>query len=176
MTQKIKSMLRAAYPFAAASLIADVLDIWLPVSPEARSLQVLLGIATGILALAGFLATARSFLLINLHEKVYSTESYQDRVRARTGLKDADIYGPLKTFDKRLGFCLWCCCLAIACLWIAALLHSQDKESWPARFSAEVAFGLTIVTIFTFTRAAVSMNRNFQAIIDEWAHQARNRT
>lgn len=186
-SSKGKTALKAGVPVLVGIGIAIPAHLFFRMQEAARAPQVLYGIASGMLALSGFIATARSFLIFKMHECVYVNKEYQERVRSVYGPKEP-VYRPLSKLDKRLGKCLWSCCLTTAALWLAALLYvPSDAVSKKAShfacllieyldittvdvsiFLAEIALGMVLYTLIVFARASVSMNRNFAAIIHEW--------
>jgi hypothetical protein len=66
---------------------------------------------SGLLALTGFMFTARTFITFKLNEIVYSNENYQRYIEdlKKDGAHCAPLYLPLKSLDSTLGrTCLFC--------------------------------------------------------------------
>lgn len=141
--------------------------VWIDVPRAVTSRETLFGLATGLFAVVGFLATARSFLVIKLHEAVYGTDGYIARIRGIVG-EHASVYDHLKVFDQAMGSCIVTGALGTALLWVAAFMPA----CW---FAVEIAFAFFIVTIARFLYLAWRMNVNFQAMIEEWDEAAKKR-
>ena len=128
------------------------------------------GLLSGILALAGFLATARSFLILKLHEDIYSTDAYQRRIRQLDG-PNADIYRPLLCFDSKIAQCLGSCAVSVLMLLASALAYQWQLKGISV---SDLALGAVLTTSVLFVQTVFSMNRNFRAIIEEWNAAAKN--
>lgn len=59
---------------------------------------------TGFLTLSGFLFSAKTFIVMKMHESVYSTPAYQKRARAEATMagKPLQIYAPLRSLADLL--------------------------------------------------------------------------
>ena len=141
-----------------------------PKLDDARSSMVTGGVLSGIGALAGFLATARSFLIIELHRHVYGTEKYQKRVRDTHG-GDAmalSIMAPLHKLNERIGSCMHSCMLCIAAIWVAIIFGGEGAKVW----LVDLALATILLVLFKLIVTIRSMNTNFHAIISEWEAQS----
>ena len=81
-------------------------------------------IYSGLLALTGFVFTARTFITFKLNEMIYGTGSYREYVAKLKvdGAYSKELYDPLKSIDKKLGtatyMCLWATILFIVVAFI----------------------------------------------------------
>lgn len=147
---------------------------------------------SGVMAMAGFLFTARSFLIFKLNEEVYHKDEYRRRVAslAAEGGANADVYRPLEAFDARIGRALHACVLTL-CLVCAASMCSMRFENTDSRLVmllrprsvqwvmvarrllADAAMASVVLTLWRVFGTVESMNRNFSAIIRHWRDSAK---
>ncbi len=94
------------------------------------------GLVTGLLALTGFIFTARTFVTFKLNEVIYSNPVYRRRVEGfqRDGAYNKKLYTPLKELDKSLGNATLMCLLSLAFLAILACIPKQASNMIPAIF------------------------------------------
>lgn len=77
-------------------------------------------IFSGLLALTGFVFTARTFITFKLNEVIYGNDQYRDYVKKlqEDGAYKKALYDPLKHIDSNLGtatyMCLWATIMFIA--------------------------------------------------------------
>ena len=155
----------AMYGLLPAAIAAAL--TWVDIPRGLTSRETIFALATGLFAVVGFLATARSFLVIKLHESIYGTDEYINRVRSIDG-EHASVYNGLLVFDKSMGGCIITGVVSMVLLWVAAFAQS-------GLFAVEAAFAYVIIAMIRFFRLAWLMNVNFQAMITEWDHTAKTR-
>ena len=152
---------------------------------------------TGLLTLAGFLFSARTFITFKLNESVYCKAHYQQMVEKfqEDGAYNSKLYDPLKALDANLGkTCLRCFITLFVVLCFLVFL----PKSWQAKpplwetygvwhSSKTLAFGDAFTwrnliyegaTVFVFAvvfaiiveiySAVSAVNRNIQSIIAAW--------
>lgn len=167
-----KALCEALEPVSCGWLIALTLRFILCIGDAARGQGVMFGLASGMFALAGFVATARSFLLFKMNECVYEKTDYHRHVRDIEG-QSTPIYSGLRVLDERMGRCLWACCLSTAFLWLAAMCSGHACQA--ASYLSDLALGMVLFTSLRFAQVSRSMSRNFNSIIDWWEDGASKR-
>lgn len=84
-------------------------------------------IFSGLLALTGFVFTARTFITFKLNEVIYDSPKYRSYVEKlkEEGAYKQELYDPLKSIDSSLGvatyMCLWATILFIAVAFLPAM-------------------------------------------------------
>lgn len=102
-------------------------------------------IFSGLLALTGFVFTARTFITFKLNEVVYGSPEYRQYVEAlkREGAYKQELYDPLKAIDKSLGaatyMCLWSTIMFII---VAFFPKTEGPLVLPDKASAEFIWEL----------------------------------
>ena len=86
-------------------------------------------IFSGLLALTGFVFTARTFITFKLHEVVYGNPVYRSYVEKlkKDGAYDKELYDPLKELDESLGNTTGMCLVAL-CLFALVAFMPDLKE------------------------------------------------
>lgn len=81
-------------------------------------------IFSGLLALTGFVFTARTFITFKLHEVVYGNPTYRTYVEKlkKDGASDKRLYDPLRELDSSLGNATGMCLVALALFALVAFL------------------------------------------------------
>lgn len=131
---------------------------------------------SGMMAMAGFLFTARSFLVLNLEKEVYGKKAYRDwqaKLSREDGKSSPDPYVPFEEFDRKLGRTIWWCVSAICVLWLAALVPATQAPH-AHRALADLAVAFVLSTIIQVACSVRSMNRNFRSIIRFWSQHQRD--
>jgi len=108
-------------------------------------------IFSGLLALTGFVFTARTFITFKLNEVVYGSPEYRDYVEAlkREGAYKQDLYDPLKAIDNSLGtatyMCLWSTILFII---VAFFPKIEGPLTLPNKATAEYIWEMAMKICF----------------------------
>jgi len=86
-------------------------------------------IFSGLLALTGFVFTARTFITFKLHEVVYGNPSYRSYVKKlqKDGAYDSELYDPLKELDESLGNTTGMCLIAVSLFALVAFLPDHKE-------------------------------------------------
>jgi hypothetical protein len=86
-------------------------------------------IFSGLLALTGFVFTARTFITFKLHEVVYGNPVYRSYVEKlqKDGAYERELYDPLKELDESLGNTTGMCLVAL-CLFALVAFMPDFKE------------------------------------------------
>lgn len=86
-------------------------------------------IFTGLLALTGFVFTARTFITFKLHEVVYGNPTYRNYVEKlrEDGASDKELYDPLRELDSSLGNATGMCLVALALFALVAFLPDHKN-------------------------------------------------
>ena len=81
-------------------------------------------IFSGLLALTGFVFTARTFITFKLHETIYGNPRYQSYVErlSKDGAYNRELYDPLKELDTNLGDTTGMCLIALALFGVVSVL------------------------------------------------------
>lgn len=147
---------------------------------------------SGLLALTGFMFTARTFITFKLNEAVYGNESYQKQVEEfqKDGAYQSELYEPLKKLDSTLGqTCLFCFGTLFSLvlfslipnewgngtsLWAKIATRcaggTESISGWFVTYQVltTAAYGALIAAIVHVFYAILRVNRNIRGIIDEW--------
>ena len=159
-------------------------------------------IFAGMLALTGFLFTARTFVTFKLHESVYGDEKYRrnwKQMKDEGGFRDEKkLYDPLKKFDKKVGEATRFCFLNLLVILVFSFIPSwfgkagiSITDAWTSAstwyeglsnhwmeviyelLSGVVLSGIVLVIVHSFY-AFLSINRNIQRIIQLWENEYEN--
>jgi len=86
-------------------------------------------IFSGVLALTGFIFTARSFITIKLNDVIYSSDKYRNYIAdlKKEGAYKQNLYDPLKTIDTSLANATYMCLCATVLLVVVAFVPKLDK-------------------------------------------------
>lgn len=86
-------------------------------------------IFSGVLALTGFIFTARSFITIKLNDVIYSSEKYRNYIAdlKKEGAYKQNLYDPLKSIDTSLANATYMCLCATVLLVAVAFVPKLDK-------------------------------------------------
>jgi hypothetical protein len=86
-------------------------------------------IFSGVLALTGFIFTARSFITIKLNDVIYSSDKYRNYIAdlKKEGAYKQNLYDPLKTIDTSLANATYMCLCATVLLVAVAFVPKLDK-------------------------------------------------
>ena len=86
-------------------------------------------IFSGVLALTGFIFTARSFITIKLNDVIYSSDKYRNYIAdlKKEGAYKQNLYDPLKTIDTSLANATYMCLYATVLLVVVAFVPKLDK-------------------------------------------------
>lgn len=109
-------------------------------------------IFSGLLALTGFVFTARTFITFKLNEVVYGSREYREYVEAlkREGAYNQELYDPLKSMDKSLGtstyMCLWSTIMFII---VAFFPKAEGPLILANKASAEYVWEMALKISFT---------------------------
>ena len=81
-------------------------------------------IFSGLLALTGFVFTARTFITFKLNEDIYSSTTYREYVETlkADGAYKKELYAPLRHIDNSLGTATYMCIWATAMFLVVAFL------------------------------------------------------
>lgn len=154
---------------------------------------------TGLLTLAGFLFSARTFITFKLNETVYCKSHYHEFVEKfqDDGAYNAKLYDPLKKLDADLGkVCLRCFITLFVVLsflvflptgWQAKPTLWDTYQIWRGStlgfFNAfkwqNIVYEVATTTVFTVIFAIIieiysavsAVNRNIQSIIAAWEEE-----
>lgn len=103
---------------------------------------------SGFLVMAGFLFSAKTFVLIHMKEKVYDSPGYEKRLADRRISKPGlTRHGPLTRFSKLL-FVSVLASLLTAILQLALGLVASDKAAWACITVAVIATCSITVALF----------------------------
>lgn len=159
-------------------------------------------IFAGMLALTGFLFTARTFVTFKLHESVYGDEKYRKnwkQMKEEGGFTDEKkLYDPLKKFDEKVGDATKLCFfnllvilafsfipqwfgktgISIVDAWTSVTpWYGGLKNHWMEiiyeLLCGVVLSGIVLVIVHSFY-AFLSINRNIQRIIQLWEKEYEN--
>lgn len=83
-------------------------------------------IFAGMLALAGFIFTARTFIVFKLNESFYGNSSYREMIKElkRDGAYDKELYGPLKNLDNMLHKSTFMCVAGVIVFFGCTIVYS----------------------------------------------------
>ena len=142
---------------------------------------------SGLLALTGFMLTARTFITFKLNEAIYGKIEYRTRIEEfkAAGIYEKELYEPLRSLDKTIGQTSLGCFYILFVLAIYALLprawgegesayaHIASNKETSVTFIAYetatwVAYTGIIAAITEVFHAVLRVNRNIHAIIQEW--------
>jgi len=145
----------------------------------------------GMLALNGFLFTARTFITFKLNETVYSKDSYRDDVRRyqESGDYKKKLYDPLRELDHTVGCAsFWCFGVLIVLtvfmllprnLWEAGRLHDFWSQSFqrPCLFIifqiiTWLTYSAVLASLVCVLNAILRVNHNIKEIIAFWEEDA----
>lgn len=86
-------------------------------------------IFSGVLALTGFIFTARSFITIKLNDVIYSSDKYRNYIAKlkKEGAYKQNLYDPLKAIDTSLANTTHMCLCATILLVVVAFIPKLDK-------------------------------------------------
>lgn len=86
-------------------------------------------IFSGVLALTGFIFTARSFITIKLNDVIYGSDKYRTYISdlKKEGAYKQNLYDPLKTIDSSLANATYMCLYATVLLVVVAFVPKLDK-------------------------------------------------
>lgn len=84
---------------------------------------------SGLLALTGFIFTARTFITFKLNEAVYGTPTYRTYIESlrKDDPKREELYSPLKALDASLGNATGMCLLALALFAVVSFLPDYQS-------------------------------------------------
>jgi len=141
---------------------------------------------SALLALLGFIFTARTFIIFKMNDAVYENENYQKKVEKlkHDGAYKDDLYAPLQRLDEAFIKSMLLCFVTIVILLILGILPSIKNvinTLCPSKlletlkflkpveeFIIGVAVSSFIVTIFQIIANVNSMNKNIKSIMDIW--------
>lgn len=125
---------------------------------------------TGLLALSGFLFSARTFITFKLNETIYTNEDHQKRVEQwqKDEAYKKGLYDPLHKLDCRLGVVSWLCLAGIAVIVIYAIVPIPSDYPLLDRVVYGIVFGYFTFFTIEFILAVQSLNTNIRTIIHFW--------
>lgn len=105
---------------------------------------------TGLLALTGFIFTARTFITFKLNEVCYGNPDYQALVEnlQQTGIYNRSLYAPLKNLDSNLGLTTYLCLISLIFIVIFGCLPKYSNMTIPKGFQPPI-----YLTDFAFSAA-----------------------
>lgn len=86
-------------------------------------------IFSGLLALTGFVFTARTFITFKLHEVVYGNPTYRTYIEGlrKDGAYDRELYDPLRELDTSLGNATGMCLVSLSLFAFVAFLPDYKE-------------------------------------------------
>ena len=101
-------------------------------------------IFSGLLALTGFVFTARTFITFKLNEDIYGTPSYRSYVEQlrKDGAYTKELYAPLRQIDQSLGTATYMCLWATALFLVVAFLPRPAEIRIDATHTVTSILGL----------------------------------
>ena len=101
-------------------------------------------IFSGLLALTGFVLTARTFITFKLNEVIYESPKYRNRVEKlkKDGAYHKELYDPLKNMDRRLGRATYMCLTSVALFAILSFLPDKKEIILQNSISYNTLFSL----------------------------------
>jgi hypothetical protein len=143
----------------------------------------------GMLALNGFMFTARTFIVFKLNDTVYSNENYRKEVEEfkKQGAYGLELYEPLKNLDSVIGRASLMCFVTLICLTLFALiprLFTDYGSLWQvvnqSRLGVEhtcyfvfqlitwVIYSSVVIAILSACYALLRVNFNIKEILKKW--------
>ncbi len=107
-------------------------------------------IFAGLLALTGFVFTARTFITFKLNEVIYGSAYYRSHVEKlkSEGAYTRDLYDPLKHIDNNLGVATYMCLWATILFIVVAFLPAM-KEPLALSKTVKVDYALQLICKLT---------------------------
>lgn len=101
-------------------------------------------IFSGLLALTGFVLTARTFITFKLNEVIYESPKYRNRVEKlkKEGAYKKELYDPLKNMDRRLGRATYMCLTSVSLFAILSFLPDTKEIILPNSVGYDILFCL----------------------------------
>lgn len=101
-------------------------------------------IFSGLLALTGFVFTARTFITFKLNEVIYSNEKYQIYVEKlkKEDARRAELYSPLRYIDASLGTATYMCIWATAMFLVVAICPKTGEIKLGPSYTLTNVYGL----------------------------------
>lgn len=95
------------------------------------------GIFTGLLALTGFIFTARTFITFKLNEVIYGNKKYQNYVEElqEEGAYKKALYDPLRKLDTDLGLVTHMCLFCLLLTLVLSFFPKTTSLSFPSDFN-----------------------------------------
>jgi hypothetical protein len=115
-------------------------------------------IFSGLLALTGFVFTARTFITFKLNEVIYGSSQYRDYVEKlqKEGAYKQLLYDPLRNIDNKLGTATYMCLCSIIMFVIVAFLPKAASIKLGSNQVAEYIYQLFLYTDITSIFTAVN--------------------
>lgn len=107
-------------------------------------------IFSGLLALTGFVFTARTFITFKLNEVIYGSEQYRDYVKKlkEDGAYKKCLYDPLKQIDSKMGaatyMCLWATIMFIVVAFLPKSVSLDMGNNVKAEYVCQVIYNADI--------------------------------
>lgn len=119
----------------------------------------------GLLALTGFLFTARTFITFKLNESVYCDKNYQKdwKEKKEKGAIKGELYTPLKAFDERIHRATLLCFVGLFVIFLFSLVQAFIGQN--QKTIAEVLMSGGIKQLFTSTGITVLLHELFGWIV-----------
>jgi len=122
-------------------------------------------IFSGLLALTGFVFTARTFITFKLNEIVYGSANYRAYVKKlkEDGAYNNELYDPLREVDRILGNTTEMCLTGLGVIAIAAILPDIDKINISCNINVDSFYKL--ISLKTNVLCAIKNPRCFLNLV-----------
>ena len=119
------------------------------------------GLFSGLLALTGFIFTARTFITFKLNEVVYGNPEYQKYVEnlKKEGAYQKELYDPLRKLDNNLGTITFMCLAGLFLTLLLVFFPEVSKIKFPQDFEP------TYISDFAFTKEGWLKLWNYHLVI-----------